>query len=75
MTFNYNYFCHLFVLIYIVYRRFLECILNTKLATYRHYHVIINRFYLNVLLVRTYYYQFGPFTFITFTVQNIILLF
>ena len=39
-------------------------IINTKLATYRcqrHYHVIINPFYLNAL-VWTYCYQFSLFT-------------
>ena len=68
MTFNYNYFCHVFVLIYIVYRRwrcvrFLECIYKTRYiwVPYRHYHAIINLFYLNAL-VRTCYYQFGLFT-------------
>ena len=71
VTFNYKYFCHLFLLIYIVYRRwrcvrFLECI-YTQYKTrytyvpYRHYHAIINRFFLNAF-VRAYYYQFGLFT-------------
>ena len=57
-----------FSLIYIEYRRwrclrFLECILNTKLATYRcqrHCNVIINRFYPDALLC-TFCYQFGLF--------------
>ena len=71
MTFNYNYFCHLFVLIYIVYRRwrclrFLECI-------YSQYAPCYQQSFSSQCLSADILLSVWSFYLITFTVQDIIL--